>query len=186
MNVFKNNIELRAELDKIMKDTDEQGLRKQIESINDLKKCFEHSIKLRKEWKVKYRNKEVFTCYSYAFDIWKSRDVRNIMMKHRRELHPIAGFISYLVKNKMLQGKKWEDRKDGDIIIYFDNGQTEHAGKICGEKVISKWGTVHIWEHDVFEIPKKYGNECKFYLKIEKEMAIRYFLEFAKSKGVII
>ena len=50
-----------------------------------------------------------------------------------------------------------QDIKDGDIVIYFDNGYWTHVGKVKGGKVRSKWGRLQVVEHPVEFVPSTYG-----------------------------
>jgi hypothetical protein len=46
----------------------------------------------------------------------------------------------------------------GEVVIYLRNGSPVHAGLITGKRVRSKWGIGGLWEHNLCEVPRFYGD----------------------------
>lgn len=42
----------------------------------------------------------------------------------------------------------------------------------------SKWGTGHIWQHGVYEVPDCYGDTVRFFRPFSREMALQALLDF--------
>ena len=53
----------------------------------------------------------------------------------------------------------------GDFVIYFNGVTVRHSGIWMGGRVQSKWGTGHLWEHALHEVPLRYGDEVGFFLR---------------------
>ena len=120
-----------------------------------------------------------YNCFAYAFDLMHSTKYT--------EIAPIgvfanSEFVEFLINNEILKEIEWGKENDGDIIIYFDKGKPKHAGKIYSGRIISKWGVGHLWEHDIYDVPINYGNKCRIFTRISKDISIAAFIEYAKTK----
>jgi hypothetical protein len=91
-------------------------------------------------------------------------------------------FVAYLIEHEVLCEKS--DPDPGDIILYFREGSPAHAGIIVGEgRVVSKWGIGNLYEHNVYEVPEKYGQEIRYYQPVTVHTALEHFLEYAAQHG---
>jgi catechol 2,3-dioxygenase-like lactoylglutathione lyase family enzyme len=93
-----------------------------------------------------------------------------------------ADFVSGLF-GEVLAEREPGRATDEDIIIYFDNNTPTHAGKFNKGRVVSKWGTGHLWEHPIYEVPLSYGNRIKFYLPVDRHDILKRFIRYAKAHG---
>ena len=76
------------------------------------------------------------------------------------------------------------DVERGDIVLYFRDGSPTHAGiAIDNERIISKWGIGHLYEHNVNEAPAKYGQDVRYYHSVTAEASLECFLEYAAQQG---
>ncbi len=101
-------------------------------------------------------------------------------------IFPGSRFVRALVEKGCLREKVTpaSDAADGDILIYYRNGNPEHAGKWKDNRVVSKWGSgpTHIWDHNVYEVPESYGDEVRVF---EPEHdAVRLYKIWAKANGI--
>ena len=83
-------------------------------------------------------------------------------------------YSSYLIERHLTEIEQ-NEIQDGDYIIYFDNGKPQHAGRIRNNKVVSKWGMYHLWEHGIWEIPIEYGDTVRFFTQIPLEECVSAF-----------
>jgi len=69
--------------------------------------------------------------------------------------------------------------KPGCLVFYFQSAQWVHAGRFVRLGVVeSKWGMFPAYEHGMWEIPLRYGDEiCCYQMPGEREV-VRLFLEF--------
>lgn len=171
-----NNQELRNKLRNITQAIKiDYNRDKYREDIEALKKAYSHSIILKE--KVGH---DRYNCYMYALDLHVDPIRSTIFNNHKtgRDPFPDEKFIMYCLEKDYLIKTKWEDIKDGDIILYFDNNNPKHAGKIFSKRVISKWGDLDLWNHDIWEIPANYGKEAVFYKKLEKNDVLKYYSHY--------
>jgi len=118
-----------------------------------------------------------YTCAMYAFDFTEKREYVQIAAHG-----PFAGkdFLHRLVDNGLLEVPE-KEACEGDIVIYFaEDGWFKHIGLKRGAvRVVSKWGTGHLYEHGLFEVPEGYGTTTRFFKRLTFEAGLRYFREYA-------
>ena len=105
---------------------------------------------------IKPSYEEGTVCFNYAFD--------------NEELDDLDIAIDYLVEN--YYRINLSKLNIGDIITYETKRDIEHFGTIHktdntlkGTIIRSKWGTLGIFETDLYSIPKLYGNIVTFWKK---------------------
>ncbi|MBU0634454.1 MAG: hypothetical protein KKA52_05255 [Candidatus Omnitrophica bacterium] len=173
---------LRHQLNQITSQNIGKNIAKQVDLIKNI--GMSHSIILKQEAIVGNPSTFQFNCFMYALNLINNFSVEKIM-KEYKQIFIGSEFMKYLTENK-LQEVDFSKKKDGDIIIYYSKHKLEHAGKIFSTRIMSKWGTGHMWEHDIFEIPITYGNTYRIYKQISKKDALNYFINYARSKGAKI
>ena len=103
-------------------------------------------------------------------------------MERMEEEIPNSEYMSFLCKAYMAE-KVSESANDGDYVLYFSEQKIVHAGKVETGRVISKWGSSHIWIHGVCEVPAAYGNQVKYYNRIKKTICVKAFCEWISQTG---
>ena len=79
--------------------------------------------------------------------------------------------------DKKAQSTLGRVRPGNDIIIYFDQNNPLHAGKVRSGKVVSKWNIDgYLWEHGVDEVPLCFGSNKKYFRNISKALALQFSL----------
>jgi len=130
-----------------------------------LKKKYNHKIKHSTGCNCKFPSLQM--CFSYVFSI-----PNDVLEKNKIYFKP---FIKFLVDKKFLLPDK-----NGLLVIYGKYPVFEHAGIKKDNKIISKWGLGHIWEHDIDEVPEKYGAyQC--YKLPDKKLILDEFVEYSKQ-----
>ncbi|MFH1904190.1 MAG: hypothetical protein ABIK53_01515 [bacterium] len=177
-----NNPKLREELQKITENENNHGynLSNQINLINDLAKTYPHSIEIVEEAKQKIDNTWRYNCYMFTFDLRNKNELSDVSLCIYK-IFPDSQFVSYLIKNHLTEISP-EEVRDGDYVIYFEHNQPKHAGKLSGEKVVSKWGTAHRWSHGLYEVSLNCGDATKFFKQITPEQSLKIYLEWANQK----
>lgn len=164
---------IREELTKISKIADESEC---IHKLKDLKQEYEHSVSLVASTIPLHE----FNCFEYALglsDIEKYRD-----MKKKLNYAGFGGifcnshFIGWLLNKKLIAGH-------GDLIIYKSiHGDLYHAGVLTDKiRVLSKWGSGCIYNHEQLEVPIEYGTMPLTYNKIEAKDALQYFKNYLEE-----
>jgi len=94
-----------------------------------------------------------------------------------------TNFLKMLVENGDLQQIS---PISNSLAIYSKAGKITHIGiAITPDRLRSKWGTAHLYEHDLLECPINYVEDIAFYNPIEPETCLNRFFDYAKSKGAI-
>lgn len=76
-----------------------------------------------------------------------------------RDIHADTNFLKYLIE----QGQLIPD-PNGNLIIYSNDEKITHIGKIdSADRVQSKWGKGHLYDHAILEVPEDYGNHYSNY-----------------------
>lgn len=170
MKVSKQNMaNLRQKLDEL---TQCHNLERQLIVMDDLRKEFNHHIKLLK--RINGDSETKYNCFMYALNVSQARKIRNALQLNEDASFGTK-FIHGLINNRILS-----PNKSGTVIIYFKHNKPIHAGKFSHttKRVKSKWGIGHLWKHDIFEVPYLYGNLFKFYDPVDPQIIIKEFQEY--------
>jgi len=143
----------------------------------------DHTIRPLRRGDARKPAAERYNSFGYALDLADSE--RHIAVAtHFRNIHCDSAFVSYLLKNGSLEEAPADALRKGDVVIYFHNADPTHAGKVFGDRVISKWGLGSLWEHALFEIPASYGNDVHYFRALGPGAAEAAFLKYAQIRGV--
>jgi len=173
-----NDQSLRGELDRIAEDYagSDEHIVMQIGLVESLTSKYHHTITLVR---ARVPGERVFTCYQYSLSVHNSKEVQYAMLLNA-SLFFGRDFMKYLIDTR-LKEITIQDANDGDHVVY-SNASIQHAGKVVAGKVESKWGRAHLWSHSVFEVPQNYGNTVQFFSRIDQEVAVDAFLEYANNQ----
>ena len=152
----------------------------QIGLIEDLSRTHPHSISLVVEAKPDEESSYRFTCHEFAFDLRESPEIHGIASLYT-DIYPSPDWVTWMVENRLV-GRHQEEAQDGDLVIYFRGGVAKHSGIWRAGLLRSKWGTCHLWDHGVFEVPANYGDDVRYFERPSREDCIRWFLEYAEIR----
>ncbi len=176
------------ELNKYLDEITQKDVSKHETLLIDLKHRFHHSIKVISSQEYKGVKISDFMCYEFAFGLFNQIEYRSVLEYQRSwKLHPIGAdekFLLFLENNNSIKEIKLGDINDGDLIVYLKNNQYCHAGKLIKKRVISKWGKGLLLNHEINEVPAKYGNSLKYFRSIYLEDCINFFIDYAKARGI--
>lgn len=129
-----------------------------------------------------------YTCLVYVFNFTEQPEYVAIAERGFAVVFAGRQFANWMIARGYLSAINPSDALDGDLVFYFDaQGQFRHAGIVKGEnRVVSKWGTGHLYEHGLLEVPESYGTQLRFFRSLPFEDAILRFIEFAREKGMLI
>ena len=165
---------LRQELDRITDELDCTLHSSMISEIEDF-----HTIKVIESDRPIGR----YTCFMYALELYDQKPYVDIAMLPDVNVFASPDFICYLIETRALVEEK--ESKPGDIAIYFKDSLPTHAGIVSKtQRVISKWGTGHLYDHEIFETPNKYGNEVRYYQPLLETVVLNHFINYAKTEGI--
>ena len=174
-----NNEELRRKLSEIVATFTRRQVGEQIPRIAELKKTYRHSISLVREAVAGRPETFKYNCVQYAPGL--VNPPREVVQVARRYEHifPSPNFMAHLASSHLLE---LPEPQDGSIIVYWEDEEVRHAGKVEAPLVISKWGEFHLWRHRIYEVPITYGSIVRFFEAINAEDATRLFLEYVEKE----
>jgi hypothetical protein len=101
------------------------------------------------------------------------------VLRHtRRTIFPNAAYVTSLIATVLIET---DNPADGDFVVYFQDGMVKHSGIWAGGRVQSKWGTGHLWEHALHEVPLRYGDHVRFFRAVPTEQCVAAFVTFAQG-----
>lgn len=127
-----------------------------------------------------------YTCLMYVFGFPEKKDYVAIATYGEGKIFAASAFAHWLLDKGVLIEVSQGDTREGDIAFYFnDEGRFKHTGLIASNgRVVSKWGTGHLYEHGLFEVPESYGSIVRFFREVSYEEAFDAFLQFAEESGM--
>lgn len=126
-------------------------------------------------------------CLAYALHLASNKGYLRIQRSSKPKIgiHLFAGkeFVEWLLDHMHLHEIHKSEVKGGDLVLYFDSNEWQHAGIVKGtNRIISKWGEGLLYEHDIFEVPDNYGSQVRFYQALAHSTAYQRFIEFVQHK----
>ena len=130
---------------------------------------------------------ERYTCLVHALDFTERPEYVAIAERGFNVVFAGRSFAHWLIDRRLINEVAAVDANEGDLVFYFnEERQFQHAGVIAGNhRVISKWGTGHLFEHGLFEVPESYGTIVRFFQHLASDEAYDHFVTFAKEKGFL-
>jgi hypothetical protein len=177
------SFELRTKLQQITDTYVGERIGEQPRLIAELSALHPHSITLleRKEAGPKHRNSLQFNCHEYAFGLRGSQKVARVSFVYQ-DIFPGEDFVTWLINNVLTQ--KLEDKlRPGDVVVYTSDTEVAHSGIWANGRVRSKWGSGHLWEHGLYELPLSYGSKYCFFEALSGDVSEDMFLKYTKIKG---
>lgn len=144
-----------------------------------LRKAYPHSIVNVTDLEVVHLPLQKFTCFMHAFRLVNASTATYLM--DALQTQPRSDFVAHVAARHLSEISP-EDAADGDLILYFDNQNITHAGKVRAARVVSKWGIGWVWEHEVFEVPMQYGDKVRFYSRVEQQEVEQLFVSYVRSQ----
>jgi hypothetical protein len=131
---------------------------------------------------------QTYTCFVHAFRFTQKPEYIAIAKRGFNVVYAGPGFMAWLLQNSLLIEVSAKQATDGDLAVYFtDDGRVKHGGLYVGnERVESKWGMGHLFQHAIFEVPESYGTKVKFFKQITSSNAFGHFRRFAVEKGMFM
>lgn len=155
-------------------------VRHQARFLERLRQTHPHTVKVLKS-RVPLKR---YTCGVYAFDLVGNAEYAQIAGFGFGRTFAGAEFLHHLIDQRLLEPRASGAAISGDLAIYFQDDKFVHVGRLlASQRVISKWGTGHLCEHKLWNVPLSYGNEVRFFRGTSRMESLELFIGYAKSKG---
>jgi len=127
-----------------------------------------------------------YTCLMHALDFVEKPEYLSVAILMSPNIHAGKKFAEWLLARGALEEIRAVSIPVGTLVMYFDEGGAfTHIGVIVeGNRVQSKWGTLGLYEHNLFDIPSNYGDSVRYFGPLPYEVAIELFFDYAKENGI--
>jgi hypothetical protein len=167
---------LRTFLDEI---TDYPDIGAHANKIEQARKVYSHSIDALTKPNENLR----YNCVMFAFGIETDSEYFLMALRCPEDVHANTAFVQFLADRGYIVEQSSAEPKA--LAVYFNDGQVRHIGRVIdNDRVQSKWGIGHLYEHAIFEVPATYGDVVRFFGAIERDLVLDAFFEFAERQGV--
>jgi hypothetical protein len=129
-----------------------------------------------------------YTCLVHVFGFAEKTEYIEIARRGFNVGYASPDFAHWLIGKGFLSEIDPQDVQDGDLVFYFNvDGRFKHAGiMVSKERVLSKWGTGHLFEHALDEVPESYGAKTRFFKNLKYEEAFEHFKTYVRKKGMLL
>jgi len=128
-----------------------------------------------------------YTCLVHALGFAGSPEYEMIASRGFKVVFAGPRFAQWLLDRDALIEISGSDVKKHDLVFYFENDRFKHAGLALNyQRVVSKWGIGHLYEHGIWKVPQSYGTAARFYKHLPYDQAVGFFVEFAREKGMLL
>jgi len=125
-----------------------------------------------------------YTCAVHAFDLIQDPTYESVATFGLCKTFAGKEFIHFLLDQELLEERALDDRAGGRLLMYFEGGDFQHIGTLLAEnRLVSKWGMGHLWEHGIWEVPANYGDELRLFEAPADGAGLDLFIEYAKAEG---
>jgi hypothetical protein len=141
------------------------------------------ALKERLPHTIQYVNGDhVATCASYAFRLSEDSVYRAVARGSEPNIFAGLKFVEWALAGRL---RPIDDPQIGSLAMYFMGEKWRHVGLVYRSgRIISKWGTYPVYEHEISDIPASYGNRVRFYERPAPPDALALFLEYARFVGM--
>ncbi len=151
------------------------------EKIQDLASLTGHSIKVVGSF---FAVSE-YTCVVHSFDLVRDPLYVSVADFGLGRIFAGSEFIHYLLDQRLLSEYQYDSVFNGDLVMYLKNDSFKHIGLVLEKnRVLSKWGTGHLYNHLTWEVPISYGDKVRYFKKLAPAEGLDLFVSFAKFKGL--
>lgn len=120
----------------------------------------------------------IIVCFAFALGLADSALYRELVFQTHGKYGANTPFMEWLLAG----GKLSETDKPaaGDIVMYFDGNRPMHAGLLTENPniVLSKWGDIDLFEHNIWQVPLSYGSMLHYYNPLSTLQSEKYFTQY--------
>jgi hypothetical protein len=148
--------------------------------IQELILSYDHFIKLvHSQYPI-----DRYTCVVYSFGLTQDPTYLAIAGFGLGRTFAGANFIHFLLDHGLISQRQAGYESVDDLAIYFHNDIFKHVGTVlASNRVRSKWGRGHLFDHPTWNVPLSYGDSVKYFKQLEPKEGLDLFIGYAKFKG---
>lgn len=98
-----------------------------------------------------------------------------------RDVKAGLDFMSWLLDQCVLT--EVQEPATGNLVLYFSERRWRHAGIVVADgRVVSKWGSYGVYDHELGEVPTEYGDSTRFFVMPTAQDAAELLFAFASGE----
>lgn len=146
--------------------------------IERLRVIFGHSIEIELGDVTALRK---YNCHAFTFGI--SEDARFLALVETNSNSALLNstLVLSFENQGILTGIASSDIEIGNIVVYSADGQITHTGIVSETlptlTVRSKWGPNEIHRHPLWEVPKSYGDNVRYFKALDIELTLKALMQ---------
>jgi hypothetical protein len=134
-------------------------------------------------WEAVIRSRPI-PALSTPLNLWAIRFTTTFDIRGWERRSPARTSSNLQSKKQLLLERGSAEASKGDFVIYLFEGRFGHVGRLQDQRrILSKWGTGHLCEHLLWEVPCSYGHEVRFYQAVDAEGCFDIFVEYTNTRG---
>lgn len=126
-----------------------------------------------------------YTCFVHAFDFTEKPEYLDIASFGLGRVFAGPAFGQWLLESEALDEIPALEKSEECLVFYFSDKNLRHVGlSKADERMVSKWGIGHLYEHEIFEVPESYGSRIRIFKKPHYDDTFLHFVRFAEANGI--
>ncbi len=122
------------------------------------------------------------TCVTFTFNLRSSSTYVGIADDPRWNIFAGGKFMDWALATQLVE---LDGPRTGCLACYFDDQLWTHIGIMRESgRILSKWGTFPVYDHEAFEVPISYGKRLRFFEPVKFDDCLDLFIRFAKLCGM--
>ena len=175
------SIHLRQDLQRLTDELVGDRLGEQASAVSALCPVTPHEIEIAEAAVLGRSETFWFNCFEYALEIADHPEAIARIGTLYTSIFPNSEFMRLLLETR-LQPLPRSQVATGTLVLYLQGDTFRHAGRVSADRIVSKWGTGHLWRHGLFEVPASYGDKVRFFRPLARGEAIAGFIAYAELK----
>jgi len=128
-----------------------------------------------------------YTCLMHVMAFAGSKEYQAIASRGLNVVFAGSEFAHWLIERGDITEISSMSSSERKMVFYFADNRFKHAALFKkGHRLVSKWGRGHLYEHEVWEVPKTYGGSIRIFERLTYDKALSQFIRFAKDKGMLL
>lgn len=149
-------------------------------AIEELRSRFGHSIEIVES----SHPITSYTCAVHAFGLIDDQTYIEVASYGLGRTFAGREFVEFILAKNLLTELSTHRLTENSLAIYLDHAQFRHVGIVRSRgRLLSKWGTGHLYEHPIWEVPLAYGDTVKFFSPLTTDEGLELFKCYAVSHG---
>jgi hypothetical protein len=103
-----------------------------------------------------------YNCHAYSLQVNTLPEFKKMGREwDEYETMVSSAFMGKLLDNGVLKPARREGFAVGPVVLYMEGDRVTHSAVVSktNKRLMSKWGSGRVYEHDLYEVPATYGDK---------------------------